>query len=84
LIKAVEKGDIVTVRSMLARGTNVQVRDSRGRALMYAASTAMLSRQTPSSAAPMSMPACHGLDGLMLAAGAVTRHCQALLSHKRM
>ena len=38
LIKAVEKGDIVTVRSMLVRGTNVQVRDHRGRtALMYAA-----------------------------------------------
>jgi hypothetical protein len=38
LIKAAQKGDIVTVRSMLAKGTEVQVRDNIGRtALMYAA-----------------------------------------------
>lgn len=38
LVKAAQKGDIVTVRSLLARGTDVYVRDHLGRtALMYAA-----------------------------------------------
>jgi hypothetical protein len=38
LVKAAQKGDIVTVRSMLARGTDVHARDTLGRtALMYAA-----------------------------------------------
>jgi uncharacterized caspase-like protein len=38
LIRAVSRGDITTVRTMLARGADVQVRDANGRtALMYAA-----------------------------------------------
>lgn len=38
LIKAVKRGDVTTVRSLLARGTDVQIRDAEGRtALMYAA-----------------------------------------------
>jgi ankyrin repeat protein len=38
LVKAAQKGDIVTVRNLLAKGTDVHVRDNLGRtALMYAA-----------------------------------------------
>jgi len=38
LIQAVSKGDIVTVRALLAKGADVQARDANGRsALMYAA-----------------------------------------------
>lgn len=38
LLKAADKGDVAAVRSLLAKGADVQVRDERGRtALMYAA-----------------------------------------------
>jgi ankyrin repeat protein/uncharacterized caspase-like protein len=86
LIKAAEKGDIVTIRAMLARGTDIQVRDSRARtALMYAAANGdMVMVQTLLvSGAEVNARDVLGWTALMLAAGSGDNSTvQTLLAHK--
>jgi hypothetical protein len=86
LIRAVEKGDIVAVRSLLARGTDVQVRDTRGRtALMYAAANGdtVTVQALLVNGADVNARDVLGWTALMLAAGSGdTATVQALLTHK--
>jgi ankyrin repeat protein/uncharacterized caspase-like protein len=86
LIKAAERGDIVTVRAMLARGTDIQVRDSRARtALMYAAANgdAVMAQTLLVSGADVNARDVLGWTALMLAAGSGDNGAlQTLLAHK--
>jgi ankyrin repeat protein/uncharacterized caspase-like protein len=86
LIKAAEKGDIVTIRAMLARGTDIQVRDSRARtALMYAAANGdtVMEQTLLVSGAEVNARDALGWTALMLAAGSGDNSAvQTLLAHK--
>ncbi len=86
LIKAAEKGDIVAIRAMLARGTDIQVRDSRARtALMYAAANGdtVMVQTLLVSGAEVNARDVLGWTALMLAAGSGDNGAlQTLLAHK--
>jgi ankyrin repeat protein/uncharacterized caspase-like protein len=86
LIKAAEKGDIVAIRAMLARGTDIQVRDSRARtALMYAAANGdtVMMQTLLLSGAEVNARDVLGWTALMLAAGSGENGAvQTLLAYK--
>jgi ankyrin repeat protein len=86
LIKAAEKGDIVAIRAMLARGTDIQVRDGRARtALMYAAANGdtVIMQTLLVSGAEVNARDALGWTALMLAAGSGDNGAvQTLLAYK--